>query len=54
MSSLHDVMISYRVPETGVPCEKHPNADNSAHLLAAQLKASGYTVFVDVDVLRVR
>ena len=52
---VNDVMISYRVPETGASGDpKHPHADNAAHLIAGCLRARhGYSVFVDVNTLSV-
>ena len=48
-----DIMISYRVAETGRPTEKHKHADGFSHLLASHLRALGYTVFLDVNALEV-
>ena len=49
-STKADVMISYRIPECGIPAK---GGDNYAHELAALLRKAGYTVFVDVNALEV-
>lgn len=47
-----DIMISYRVPETGRPTPQHKEADNTAPQLQQRLVAAGYSVFLDVDNLQ--
>lgn len=52
-SARADVMLSYRVPETGKPTDANKAADNTAPDLARILRAAGYTVFLDVDEMQV-
>lgn len=47
-----DVMISYRVPETGQQGPGRPNADGTASKLTQLLEAAGYCVFLDVHNLQ--
>ena len=44
----NDVMISYRVPETGQPAPGRPGANGTAPMLAHLLVEAGYSVFLDV------
>ena len=52
MAESIDVMVSYRVPETGDPMKSC--GDGTAPAIVNMLEAYGYTVFLDVENLEVR